>query len=45
MGSEMCIRDSYRDEDGIARCDKRDAKGSYIAAPKKSNSTGAKPNL
>ncbi|WFD06916.1 cytochrome-c peroxidase [Malassezia vespertilionis] len=26
----------YRDEDGIARCDKRDAKGSYISAPKKS---------
>ena len=35
----------YRDEDGIARCDKRDAKGSYIPAPKKSSSTGARPNL
>lgn len=27
----------YRDADGIARCDKRDEKGSYISAPKKSD--------
>ncbi|WFD27455.1 cytochrome-c peroxidase [Malassezia nana] len=35
----------YRDEDGIARCDKRDAKGSYISAPKKSDTVATKPNL
>ncbi|WFC98390.1 cytochrome-c peroxidase [Malassezia yamatoensis] len=35
----------YRDEDGIARCDKRDKKGSYVAAPKKSDTLDSKPNL
>lgn len=35
----------YRDDDGIARCDKRDEKGSYIAWNKNGQRITSKPNL
>ena len=35
----------YRDEDGIARCDKRNENGSYVSAPKKSDTPTGPSNL